>query len=140
MELSKESAGDLKVGWFFVLEEKTGVVFQHGATSGLPGYQTREHLLVTNRGPIPPTYKYTLDLNGIFSNLKGIEGWSYKIFPHVVPLIGGNRNGFMLHRDANVPGTLGCIGLIGTAEEYQPWVEFAKTYRNSRIPLVINYF
>ena len=68
-------------------------------------------------GLIPPTH-HVRDLDKWLVNLKpedsshvkGVEGNFYRILPYEVTTYAGTkRSAFGIHRDANVPGSLGCI-------------------------------
>jgi len=90
------------------------------ATSSLANKQTAEqaHELY---GMIPPDYRlnpnraYQVGLNPYDSrNVKGVEGSFYPIFPvEVLTDKGGRRSAFGIHRDANTPGSLGCVVMSG---------------------------
>ena len=68
-------------------------------------------------GVIPPEYRVPSLKNWqvltkpiYLPKVKGVEGNFYKINPHnVVTDKGGQRGDFGIHRDANAPGSLGCI-------------------------------
>jgi hypothetical protein len=71
-------------------------------------------------GLIPPQYRcgipfWKVNLIPIAMNaVRGVEGAFYVISPHMVTTdAGGVRGDFGIHRDANVPGSLGCIVLSG---------------------------
>lgn len=68
-------------------------------------------------GILPPQYRvkdlphwtvFTIPEDS--SHVKGVEGNFYRISPYeVVTDMGGVRSAFGIHRDANAPGSLGCI-------------------------------
>ncbi len=68
-------------------------------------------------GYLPPQYRvnslpnWIVNLNPIpLVHVQGVEGNFYKIDPHVVRTDrGGVRSDFGIHKDANAPGSLGCI-------------------------------
>lgn len=113
----KES-NELLVGKLSLLDGKE-LIGSWPATSGLAGYQTEDHFWVRGKGLIPRTIKgkrdYTVDVKGRYpSALKGIEGMAYRIFPDPIRQVGpggGLRSEVMIHRDANWPGSSGCIVL-----------------------------
>lgn len=71
------------------------------------------------KGLIPPEYRvpglksWQVNTKPIdLSQNKGVKGNFYKINPHEVKTDkGGVRSDFGIHKDANVPGSLGCIVL-----------------------------
>lgn len=84
------------------------------ACSGLPGYQVFGDYY--NRYCSIPPGEYKLDLAWYNCDTVGIEGPYYHILPD--PIVdpagsGRQRSEIGLHRDANTPGTAGCIGIVG---------------------------
>ncbi len=88
-------------------------------TSSTAGKQGRESFHERG-GLIPPQYrirnpqgmrKWTVYTNPIpMPDNPGVAGNFYKIDPHIVVTDGGGERGdFGIHKDANVPGSLGCI-------------------------------
>jgi hypothetical protein len=73
--------------------------------------------------------------------VKGVEGNFYKIDPHAVTTDkGGFRGDFGIHRDANVPGSMGCI--VMNAEKFALFEQTMKKLASTgvkRIPLFIQY-
>lgn len=73
---------------------------------------------------------------------RGVEGNFYQIFPsRVVTIKGIERSNFGIHRDANVPGSMGCI-VMDTAE----FIKFEAEMKNlkdlhkiSKLPLFVRY-
>ena len=100
-------------------------------------------------GPIPPEYRvpairsWEVDTAPLYMpKTKGVEGNFYKITPfNVTTNEGGNRGDFGIHKDANVPGSAGCI--VMTPGER--WDTFEKEMKRlfglgySRIPLFVTY-
>lgn len=73
---------------------------------------------------------------------KGVEGSFYQIFPsRVITTKGGERSNFGIHRDANVPGSMGCIVMDGI--EFSKFEAEMKTLRNlhkiTKMPLFVRY-
>lgn len=68
-------------------------------------------------GMLPPQYRiknlphWTVFTHPIdSSHVKGVEGSFYRITPYQVTTdMGGIRSAFGIHRDADAPGSLGCI-------------------------------
>lgn len=81
------------------------------ATSGLIGFQSQSNLWQIGKGPIPPCDNYTVDTTPEPREARGIEGDFFRIYP--VEVTNGDKNvtrsGFGIHRDANTPGSAGCI-------------------------------
>jgi hypothetical protein len=86
------------------------------AISGLPGWQRWEDQDARGRGPIPREDKAKITCYMVAtvpqfvpaSEQPGIAGNFYEITPSFVD---NDRGLFGVHRDANVEGTAGCIGL-----------------------------
>lgn len=75
------------------------------ATSGAPGYQYFGSWSVRGKGVIPPALDWKIDIRRDFeSNVRGVEGRFFPIFPDRF-----GRSALGLHRDANAPGSAGCI-------------------------------
>lgn len=116
------------------------------ALSGLPGFQNWGDQHSTGKGPIPRS-----DVAGIgcyqvgtsphwvpAAEQPGIAGNFFEIFPSFVQ---NGRGLFGIHRDANVTGTAGCVGI----KNDDAWHDFetkmqaiALTGRN-QIPLIVGY-
>jgi len=97
-------------------------------------------------GMLPPPYRcknlpfYTVATKPIpLPNVKGVEGNFYKINPHQITTDkGGIRGDFGIHRDANVPGSFGC--LVMNSERFQDFENEMKKLSNfSTIPLFVQY-
>lgn len=99
-------------------------------------------------GPIPPEYRVpnlraweveTTPIN--LSHVKGIEGNFYKILPFSVTTDkGGARSDLGLHKDANVPGSLGCI--VMSAERFKSFENEMKRLKDlgiAKISLFVTY-
>ena len=87
------------------------------ATSGLPSNQSYDFLSLRGRGPIPPNNligigSYSVATSALdMPNVRGVEGHFYKIDPNTVTVANVERGDFGVHRDANVPGSSGCVVL-----------------------------
>lgn len=96
-------------------------------------------------GMLPPPYRcrnlpfYRVETNPIpLPNVKGVEGNFYKIIPHqVVTDKGGSRSDFGIHRDANAPGSLGCI--VMTGDRFKDFEAEMKKINYPNIPLFVQY-
>jgi hypothetical protein len=117
------------------------------ATSSLPG---RQHFGSWRErgGLIPPSNElmnhlaYTVTLQPEdSSHIKGINGNFYRINPYSIPQPGIVREALGIHRDANVPGTFGCIGL----KTLRGWTAFERDMAKLRnegiimLPLQVEY-
>ncbi|MEO1372759.1 MAG: hypothetical protein AAFW70_00230 [Cyanobacteria bacterium J06635_10] len=99
-------------------------------------------------GLIPPEYRvpglkswqvHTKPIN--LSHNLGVQGNFYKIDPHEVKTDkGGTRSDFGIHKDANVPGSLGCIVL--TDERFKDFEkEMSQLLKDGvdSLPLFVTY-
>lgn len=75
------------------------------ATSGIGGYQYPGAHTIRGRGCLPPAKDWKISTSGYYLATKGVEGFFFHITPD--PRFGRGELG--LHRDANVPGSSGCI-------------------------------
>jgi hypothetical protein len=90
------------------------------ATSGLGMYQRIGGWSKQGGGVCPATYQgnptfanYWVNVNPTdLSHVKGVEGNGYEIAPFAVRTKEGvSRSDLLIHKDANAPGSLGCIVL-----------------------------
>lgn len=75
------------------------------ATSGIGGFQYAGAHAVRGRGCLPPANDWKISTSGYKLTTKGVEGMFY----HITPDPRQGRGELGLHRDANVPGSSGCI-------------------------------
>lgn len=113
------------------------------ATSGAPGYQGKENVDDRGRGPLPQSYdlKLSYTVNPVPISMlgkKGIDGNFYKIDPHSVTINGQTRGDFGVHRDANVPGSAGCI-VLPTPKGWEAFQGYMRKAGDDLIPLVVSY-
>lgn len=85
------------------------------ATSSISTKQGKESFHQRG-GLLPPDYRckgkiqWRVKLQPVYLPVKGVEGNFYPISPHqVITDRNGIRSDFGIHRDANVPGSMGCI-------------------------------
>lgn len=110
----------LNQGRLVLYDWEKGQIGRWVATSGLGMYQRIGGWSKQGGGVCPAAYHCNptfanhwvqtapLDLSGV----KGVEGYAYPITPFAVTTKDGvNRSDLLIHRDANVPGSLGCIVL-----------------------------
>lgn len=99
-------------------------------------------------GPIPPEYRVpnlraweveTTPIN--LAHVKGVEGNFYKILPFMVKTDKGSERGdFGVHRDANTPGSLGCIVMSGDRfKHFEQEMKRLKDLAIAKIPLFVTY-
>ena len=111
------------------------------ATSATDGLQFVESFHQRG-GLIPPQYRckdvpsYFVDTNPIpMPETKGVEGNFYRISPYMVTTDkGGVRSDLGIHRDANVPGSMGCI--VMTGERFRDFEKAMQTLRDDKIPSI----
>jgi hypothetical protein len=124
----------LNRGRLMLFDRQRGPIGRWVATSGLGSYQDVRDWNHVGGGVLPATYQlrapipwYQVVIEPIdLSYLKGVEGNAYQIIPTSQVTDGGvTRSDELIHRDANVPGTLGCIGIQGTAE----FADFERVFR-----------
>jgi hypothetical protein len=112
----------INCGRLFLYDFEKGHLGHWIATSGLGQYQKPGDWEHKGGGVLPPPHCCNPKFANYWvetepqdgSDIKGIEGDMFIITPEYVSLGNGVKRGlFRIHRDANVPGTLGCIGLPG---------------------------
>lgn len=79
------------------------------ATSGAIGYQYRGAEKIVGKGQIPEGDHWKINTEGYWLDTKGVEGMFFHITPDPYRGDGFSRSEIGLHRDANVPGSAGCI-------------------------------
>lgn len=107
------------------------------ASSGLRGHQFAGAHTQVGKGCIPPANDWKISTRGNNLTTPGIEGMFYHITPD--PRFG--RSEFGLHRDANVPGSKGCIVVLDSGTFNNKVVPFINGLKNkqSQINLKIVY-
>lgn len=111
------------------------------ATSGLPGNQGYDYLSLRGKGPIPPNNLINIGAYSVATtaldmpNVRGVEGAFYKIDPHEVTVANVQRGDFGVHRDANVPGSSGCV-VLRTDTGWQAFEKDMQSLANSEIKQV----
>ncbi len=127
-----------------LVDEKQGQINEWSVTSSHVNGQQRgdQH---TRGGLIPPVHhvrrldKWEVMLIPEDSrHVKGVEGNFYRIMPYeVTTKSGGKRSALGIHRDANLPGSMGCIVMdqrnFDDFEETMAWVR--ETIYVDRLPL-----
>ena len=99
-------------------------------------------------GYIPPGYRcnprvaWKVRLNPIhLPHVKGVEGNFYRIIPYAVTTDkGGKRSDLGIHKDANVPGSMGCIVMSGDRfADFEKEIMQLRTIGIKEIPLLVTY-
>jgi hypothetical protein len=117
-----DDTGELNRGRLVLIERKRGLIGRWVATSGLGAYQGVGDWNHVGGGVIPATYQmakpvpwYKVAVKPTdLTQVKGVEGNAYAITPFEIETKEGTeRSDVMIHRDANVPGSMGCIVLMG---------------------------
>ncbi|GAA6621590.1 hypothetical protein [Scytonema sp. NUACC26] len=125
--------------------DATKIICEVEACSGAIGHQTVDDLDVVARGGIPEASMagldhYAVNTVELSTNLKGIEGEYFNVLPREFIVNGIKRSLIEIHRDANAPGTAGCIGVVNAH-----WQKFRQAIKSQRergikqIPLLVNY-
>lgn len=129
--------GDLK----FYLGSDLDMSFK--ATSGARRFQYRGAESIRGRGLIPEDTIWKINPNGWWSNTAGIEGMFYPITPDPYKKGLITRAELGVHRDANIPGSAGCIVLLDSDDFNRRFVPYmarqVREYGKSLIPLEVKY-
>ncbi len=143
-----DNTAALNKGRLVLYDFESGHIGRWIATSGLGMYQKIGGWSKQGGGVCPATYQcdptfpnYWVDTNPVdLAHVKGVEGDGYPITPFEVRTKEGvKRSDLLIHRDANVPGSMGCIVLPD--EEF---TDFCKTFGretegHERVKLWIQY-
>lgn len=138
----------LNNGRLVLYDYEQGHIGRWVATSGLGMYQRIGGWSKQGGGVCPAPYQcnptfanYWVQTSALdLSHVKGVEGGGYPITPFEVRTKEGvSRSDLLIHRDANVPGSMGCIVL--PSDEF---ADFCKTFNrelvgHERIKLWIQY-
>lgn len=107
------------------------------ATSGIGGFQYAGAHTIRGKGCLPPANDWKISTSGYKLTTKGVEGMFY----HITPDPRQGRGEIGLHRDANVPGSSGCI-VVRDSNTFNtkviPLVNGLKN-KQSQIPLSVVY-
>lgn len=115
-----DTTPQLNQGRLVLYDWERGNIGRWVATSGLGQYQKIGGWSKQGGGVLPATYQcnptfanYWMTVSPVDrSDVKGIEGNAYGLNPYAVRTKEGiERSDLMVHRDANVPGSMGCIVL-----------------------------
>jgi len=99
-------------------------------------------------GMLPPTYRvpglpfYTVSTKPIpMPQTKGVRGNFYQILPfEVVTDKGGKRSDFGIHKDADAPGSLGCIVMSGDRfNQFEAAMQQLRSQGIDQLPLGVYY-
>ncbi|MFN6537925.1 MAG: hypothetical protein RM021_016340 [Nostoc sp. EkiNYC01] len=117
MQLDETS--ELNRGRLFLCDYEQGIIGRWVATSALGAKQGVKDWSVSG-GVLPPTYElnnplafYAVATKPVdLRHVKGVEGNGYPITPFAVTTKDGiERSDLLIHKDANQPGSLGCVVL-----------------------------
>ncbi|MBW4670378.1 MAG: hypothetical protein KME60_23915 [Cyanomargarita calcarea GSE-NOS-MK-12-04C] len=114
-----DETSQLNRGRLFLVDETKGIVGRWIATSstadkqGVKDWNIRGGVIPATHELSPPLPFYSVTVNPVdLRNVKGVDGNGYPITPfEVKTLDGGTRSDLLIHKDANVPGSMGCIVL-----------------------------
>lgn len=143
-----DNTPELNRGRLVLWDWEKGQIGRWVATSGLGQYQKIGGWSKQGGGVIPAPYQcnptfanYWLQVEPIdLSHVKGVEGDAYPITPFAVRTKDGvDRSDLLAHRDANVPGSMGCV--VMSDEEFE---DFCKTIAreligHDKIKLFVQY-
>jgi hypothetical protein len=127
-----DNTPELNRGRLMLMDYEKGIIGRWVATSGLGQYQKIGGWSKQGGGVCPATYQcnpsfanYWVDVAPLDrQGVKGIDGDAYSITPFEVRTKDGvERSDLMIHRDANVPGSMGCI--VMDDSEFK---DFCKTF------------
>jgi hypothetical protein len=126
MELDADN--ELNRGRLILLDRVRGTIGRWVATSGLGSHQDVGDWNHVGGGVIPATYQldkpvpwYKVAVKPTdLRHVRGVEGNGYAITPFELETKQGvTRSDVMIHNDANVPGSMGCIVLEGDGAEFK---------------------
>jgi hypothetical protein len=143
-----DATPELNRGRLVLWDWEKGQLGRWVATSGLGQYQKIGGWSKQGGGVIPAPYQcnpsfanYWVQVSAIdLSHVKGVEGDGYPITPFAVRTKDGiERSDLLIHRDANVPGSMGCI--VMSDGEFD---DFCKTFEreligHEKIKLFVQY-
>lgn len=146
MQLDETPA--LNRGRLFLCDYEKGLIGRWQATSGLGAYQGVGDWSKQGGGVIPATYNlanpipyYQVQVKPVdLRHVKGVEGNAYPITPFSVQTKEGViRSDLLIHNDANVPGSMGCIVLW-----QEDWQDFQNCFnrncvKHEKVRLLVGY-
>jgi hypothetical protein len=128
-----DNTPELNRGRLALYDFERGILGRWVATSGLGMYQKIGGWSKQGGGVCPAAYQcnptfanHWVQTNPVdLSSVKGVEGNAYPITPFEVRTKEGvTRSDLLIHRDANVPGSMGCI--VMNDDEF---ADFEKTFK-----------
>lgn len=74
-------------------------------------------------------------------HIRGVEGNFYRVYPNVIHTVRNTtRSACGIHKDANTPGSLGCIVMSSDRfDDFENAIEILKNRGIERIPLQVQY-
>ncbi|MCC5644796.1 hypothetical protein LC607_17990 [Nostoc sp. CHAB 5824] len=139
---------ELNRGRLFLCDYEQGIIGRWIATSGLGNHQGVKDWSKQGGGVIPPTYElskplafYTVATKPVdLRHVKGVEGNGYPITPFAVETkLGVTRSDLLIHKDANQPGSLGCIVLSSSEFADFERVFSAECSNSVSVKLLVGY-
>jgi hypothetical protein len=143
-----DNTSELNRGRLVLYDWEQGHLGRWVATSGLGMYQKIGGWSKQGGGVLPAPYQcnpkfanYWVDVPPLDrAGVKGIDGNAYSITPFEVRTKEGvERSDLMIHRDANVPGSMGCIVMETPEFEDFENVLAAFCQGHSKIKLWVQY-
>lgn len=143
-----EDSSKLLEGRLLLIESNNlEIVDTFRAASGSVGWQEPDEVNKVGRGAIPEQGAVGIQHYGVLTepldsrNVKGVEGNFYTITPRRVSVNGVTRGDFGIHKDANVPGSAGCI-VLTTAVGWEAFQQYMRQLRGKglyQVPLLVSY-
>lgn len=145
MSLPKAPVKELVTGRLIVRNAHKNMRFL--ATSGCPRFQYAHSQKLKGRGPIPAPINvgiasyYVLTTPLSLPHVRGIEGNGYPINPFWVEVEGIRRGDFLIHEDKNVPGSAGCVVIVGNAhwKSFETWMAEVRQLGHKNVRLEVAY-
>lgn len=142
MTLQKTSR--LVIGELGLLDTQGKQMRTYAVTSGAPGHQGADDLWKVGKGPCPDLKDLQISTQAQWCpQVRGVEGWYYQILPVEMHGVGGTKRSYIgVHRDANSPGSAGCLVFQDDKifnEDFVLLMKVAAAVGVKSIPLRIEY-
>lgn len=147
MQLPRFRSWELIPGSLILKETAAAAGIKFLATSGCCAYQYDKSFLIKGRGCLPPSdiilpKTWEVETRAVqLLQVKGVEGNFYPIKPFAVSVLGVQRSDLGIHKDANAPGSAGCLVI----RDLSHWDIFQEKMRAfalkgiQRLPLTVKY-
>lgn len=147
MRLPKFRSWELITGSLILKETAASAGIKFLATSGCTAYQYDKSFLIPGRGCLPPSEvlapkTWEVETRAIeLLQVRGVEGNFYAIKPFAVSIMGVKRSDLGIHKDANVPGSAGCLVIcdLNHWEIFQEKMKALSLRGLQRLPLTVKY-